>query len=61
MIYYLTAGVLCAADEAQPLASIRGCLCGAEKQVFDRDNAFCSARISAFWVRTPRLYPPRSM
>lgn len=39
MIYYLTAGVLCAADEAQPLASIRGCLCGAEKQVFDRDNS----------------------
>ena len=39
MIYYLTAGVLCAADEAQPLAHIRGCLCGTEKQVFDRDNS----------------------
>lgn len=39
MIYYLTAGVLCPADEAQPLASIRGCLCGPEKQVFDRDNS----------------------
>lgn len=39
MIYYLTAGVLCAADETQPLARIRGCLCGAEKQVFDRENS----------------------
>ena len=39
MIYYLTAGVLCAPDEAQPLARIRGCLCGAEKQVFDGDNS----------------------
>lgn len=39
MIYYLTAGVLCAADEAQPLAHIRGCLCGAEKQVFNGDNS----------------------